>query len=451
MDVSLPDGQEVEIQMHDDGLHFDGQPNDGIWGGQIDATEVGVYSVQAILTGQDNNGRKFIRSTQHLIPVVPNEVELTGNAVAEKKDNSRLFIHLGVTSTSTMQPVDALFRAYAEVWGTDSSNNDVPACWIESLVYMDEQQDGSYIVTLELDTNWLKRAGVTAPLTLRNVYISDATVHVPVTEMTEIPVTMTNQASKLLMAIPAKKMNIPITKEMRQGVRPSRAHVNRTEAAPTLMMVHGYCADSNPFNKFGDFTNAAFFLEKMATRDNNKFSELVAEYANTLGMTSFGIIGHSQGGTVSLHLLNYFFTGLDEATGSRVIQSVGTPWKGCSAAGSAANLGKAFGVGCGANPDLTTDGANLWLSGIDTENFKSVYYYTTSYEQGNFFGDYCNLAVNLVLQWPNDGVTEIKYAKLTGGNNMGNKEKWCHTTDMTYPAQYLDRPRNAEMNSLAAR
>jgi hypothetical protein len=24
MDVSLPDGQEVEVKMHDDGLHFDG-------------------------------------------------------------------------------------------------------------------------------------------------------------------------------------------------------------------------------------------------------------------------------------------------------------------------------------------------------------------------------------------------------------------------------------------
>lgn len=99
-----------------------------------------------------------------------------------------------------------------------------------------EQSDGSYIVTLELDTNWLKRAGVSAPLTLKNVYIADATVHVPVTEMAEIPVTMTNKAAKLLMAIPPKKMNIPITKEMRQGVRPSRAHVNRTQGKDTFYL-----------------------------------------------------------------------------------------------------------------------------------------------------------------------------------------------------------------------
>jgi len=34
---------------------------------------------------------------------------------------------LGVAPVSQMQPIDAMFRAYAEVWGTDSSNNDAPA------------------------------------------------------------------------------------------------------------------------------------------------------------------------------------------------------------------------------------------------------------------------------------------------------------------------------------
>jgi len=316
---------------------------------------------------------------------------------------------------------------------------------------MDEQPDGSYVVTLELDTKWLMRAGVTAPLSLKNVYISDATVHVPVSQISEIPVQMTTKGKSLMAAIPRQKLDIPITKEMRQGVRPSRDHINKTAASPSLMLVHGYCAGENPFQKYDDFTDASFFLQKLASLDNNKFAELVSTHADSLGMKSFGIIGHSQGGTVSLHIKNYFFTGLDEATGSRLIQSVGTPWKGCSAAGSAANLGKAFGIGCGACNDLTTDGSNLWLSGIDKENMKDVYFYTTTYEQGNFFGDYCNMAINMLLQWPNDGTTEIKYASLEGAKNMGNKEKWCHTTDMAYPAQYQDRTRNAEMNRLAAR
>jgi len=154
---------------------------------------------------------------------------------------------------------------------------------------------------------------------------------------------------------------------------------------------------------------------------------------------------------LGLHLLNYFETGLDFATGGVKLQSLGTPYNGCSAAGSSANLGKAFGVGCGSNTDLSVDGAKLWLAGITAESRKEVNYYTTSYEQGSFFGDYCNMAINAVLEWPNDGTTEIQYASLSGATSKGNTQKQCHTTGMKYTAQYLDNNRNKAMNTAAAR
>jgi hypothetical protein len=59
--------------------------------------------------------------------------------------------------------------------------------------------------------------------------------------------------------------------------------------------------------------------------------------------------------------------------------------------------------------------------------------------------------MNLVLQWPNDGVTEYDYAHLSGAQFGGNTQKWCHSTDMGYPAQYDDHSRNAVMNKQAAR
>lgn len=68
------------------------------------------------------------------------------------------------------------------------------------------------------------------------------------------------------------------------------------------------------------------------------------------------------------------------------------------------------------------DGAALFLSGIDKETRKNVYFYTTTYQQGKVFGDYCNLAVNAILEWPNDGITELRLGKLDGANYMGNKE-----------------------------
>lgn len=78
-------------------------------------------------------------------------------------------------------------------------------------------------------------------------------------------------------------------------------------------------------------------------------------------------------------------------SGGRKIQSIGTPYQGsyrrkfteisgCTAAGSAANLGSAFGVGCGDNFDLSLDGAVLWLSGISSDAKANVYYYTTTYK-----------------------------------------------------------------------
>jgi hypothetical protein len=110
-----------------------------------------------------------------------------------------------------------------------------------------------------------------------------------------------------------------------------------------------------------------------------------------------------------------------------------------------------FGVGCGTVSDLTTDGARLWLAGIAAETQKEIYSYTTTYEQGNFFGDWCNMAMNAVLEWPNDGVTELDHAILPNGVYMGNTQKQCHTTGMAYVSQYDDEKRNAILNANAAR
>jgi len=258
----------------------------------------------------------------------------------------------------------------------------------------------------------------------------------------------------------AASMAIEITKEMRQGVFPKELlhrsiKVNITTpaaAAPSLALVHGYCSDVNPWSKYSeDFSSATFFLEPSASLSNENFAQLVLKHVQGLGMTKWGGIGHSQGGIVLAHLLNYYFSGLDATTSGRKIQSVGTPYKGCTGAGSAANLIAIFGFGCGENFDLTTDGTNLWLVGITPETRKEIFYYTTTYKQGKLFGDYCNIAVNLLLKWPNDGTSELAYTALSGATSLGNKEEWCHTTNMGYTAQYYDHDRNKEMNKLAAR
>jgi len=246
---------------------------------------------------------------------------------------------------------------------------------------------------------------------------------------------------------------IAITEEMRVGVRPPQyaRNSNATAAGPgALVMLHGYCAGANPWPTT-DFTTANFFNDPNANRDTDTFALMVMAFAQNIPL--FSGIGHSQGGHVLLHMHNFYWSGLEAADPSKgyIIQTVGTPYQGCSGAGTGASLMAMFGTGCGANDDLTTDGSQLWLANVLTEHRKNVYYHTTSYKLGSFFGDYCSLAVNFVLQWPNDGVAELDLARLDKGNYMGNTEKWCHTTDMGYPAQYTDHSRNQQMNSKAAR
>jgi len=216
-------------------------------------------------------------------------------------------------------------------------------------------------------------------------------------------------------------------------------------------MLPGYCTEVNPFQSSASFFENAFFPVKKGNFGHDEYALLMNEAAVNANMDAFSIIGHSQGGLVAAHLFNYYWSGMANVSGGRIIQTVASPFQGNTAAGSSANLGQIFGIGCGSNTDLSRDGAINWLQGISMKTRQLIHFYTATYEQGNFFGDWCSLPMNLILEWPNDGVTELKYAPLPGGVNMGNTEKWCHSTEMVYPSLCTDPKRNKEMNDAAAR
>ena len=96
---------------------------------------------------------------------------------------------------------------------------------------------------------------------------------------------------------------------------------------------------------------------------------------------------------------------------------------------------------------MTPDGAELWYESIRDEVEAEVFYYLTTYKQGTWFGDWCSLVTNLVLKWPNDGATSVARGKLPLGSFQGVTQKQCHTADMKYLGQYLDKARNAAMDS----
>lgn len=133
-----------------------------------------------------------------------------------------------------------------------------------------------------------------------------------------------------------------------------------------------------------------------------------------------------------------------------MIQSVGSPYRGTALAGSLAALGDVFGAGCGTQNDLTESGADAWLSYIPTWARSQVHYYTTSFEDNWWSYDYCNSFTDPFLSDPDDGVVAKSRAQLSGGNNRGHTEGWCHSTGMSDTAQYYDSGRNSVMNSNAA-
>lgn len=445
LDIVTPSGKEVDVAMHDDGMHADGLANDGVWGATITADEPGNYVATAVLRGSVD-GKQFVRTTQQVIAVLAADLSLTGSASAIADGQQRLKINLAVSEATSNR-----YRAYAEVWGVNAKNEPTAVAWIGGVT--STVVDGSSnVLPLELDLQWAARAGAKAPFTLKNVWVQDINTFMPVSTSAEIPVTTSGNllGLKKVLSRLAQNPNVAteITEDMRWGVRPARLVRRASNATGTetpLVMLHGYCAGRNPFEaQTGQFTNAKYFADFSSNRPHDEFALSVSEFAADL--ESWSGVGHSQGGVVLLHLHNFYWTGLSVPTEGRRIQTLGSPFLGCSAAGSAANLGKAFGVGCGTNFDLSKDGSAQWAVGISAAALDDVYFYTTTYKTGQLFGDYCNIAINLVIGWPNDGTAEFEYTQLPGANNMGNTESQCHTTGMKYKAQYEDQARNQIIN-----
>lgn len=214
-----------------------------------------------------------------------------------------------------------------------------------------------------------------------------------------------------------------------------------------MLLVHGYCSAVTPYT-LEDFTNYVVFEDFKKSRPNDDFARLIIDAGQ--GYSSFGAVGHSQGGVALLHMFTYYSTPLDAASGERRLQSLAAPYKGTPLSGLLAVIGDFFGVGCGDNPDMSYASMSKWLSGIPAEKRSEVYYYTSQYATGGLI-NYCLLPSNLVLSWPNDGVVEEKSFPLDGGHLVQHTKGECHSDGMRSPPICKNHERNQLINSLAAR
>ncbi|KQR08000.1 MULTISPECIES: choice-of-anchor X domain-containing protein [Xanthomonas] len=434
-----PQGGVRVLPMADDGTHNDGAAGDGVYGGNFQPTREGTWIAQVIVRGHDQAGQAFVRTSEHVLPVLDTALRLLGNTLsARAAEGTRLTVALPVAARGN---APSHYRVFGQVWGTDAKGKDVPVAWIGGMLTPQQGQ-----LPLSLDERWIARAGARAPFTLRGLRIEDPDHYIPLVQAGTLPL----QVPALRRASIARS-SAAIDDSMRMGPRPSTlatAMAQPQAAGSQLVLVHGYC--SNGVWPQAQFTNASTFLDAKQNRSNDQFAQRIAQFASQ--WSSFSTVAHSQGGMAALHLYAYYWSGLDNATGGRVMQSVGTPYQGTNLSGVLAAVGSWFGVGCGTNTDLTYDGAKAWLAGIPADARAKVNYYTTSFAKTNWYtNDYCNAASDLILNDPEDGTVEQVNAQLPGGVNRGHTTGQCHTTGMRDPAQYLDANRNAVMNANAAR
>ncbi|MCF6289074.1 MAG: conditioned medium factor [Proteobacteria bacterium] len=436
MNVTAPDGSLSKIPMYDDGLHGDNLANDGLFGGDFKATQIGNYNVQINAKGINPDGTPFFRTSEHAFPIIAQTLTMSANkALSSVISDNRLSIALNVDNAEKSQ-LDNRYRIIAEVWGQNNGKM-VPVSWISTIT---DIQNGQ--LHLELDSRWIAMAKATSQFELRNLRIEDANYFIPLVTQKYMPLSVDS-----LPKSANKSFNGNITHEMMMGVKPVQKNVAKSGAK--LMLVHGYCSSDVWGPVSGQFSNSATFYDLNQNRSHDNFARRIRDVGAQY--SSFGVVAHSQGGAASLHLYTYYWSGLDYSSGSRMIQSVGTPYQGTPIAGNLAALGDVFGVGCGYNSNLTTSGASSWLSGIPTWARNQVSYYTTSFSTKWWRYDYCSLGTDLFLSDPEDGVTERSRGQLSGGNNRGHKTGWCHTSNMRDPSQIRDSSRNSSMSFYANR
>lgn len=436
--VTYPDGSQANLAMADDGAHADGLAGDGVFGALVDTSKAGDYVAQVTVTGQTAVGQAFIRTSEHYFPVIAPMFNLDSRpARTAVVDSNHLTVNIRANALSK---VNGNVQVSAEVWGTTSEGTLAPVVWLSGMVTPKAQLNGGYVLPLTLDASWVALSKTKAPFELRNVRVQDINTHIPMAQAT----TLALQVARLPEGAAADVT--AVSDEMLMGVKPALENNNATNAG-VLMLIHGYC--SGNVWPTGNFTQYALFQDLGQNRTHDQFAQLIRNFGNNY--SSFGAVAHSQGGAASLHLYTYYWSGLDNSSGSRLIQSVGTPYQGTALAGNLAVLGQIFGVGCGSNFDLTYDGASLWLSGIPSWARSRVYYHTTSFTDVWWRYDYCHVASDLLLSDPDDGTTEKWAGQLTGANNLGHKTGWCHTSGMRDPAQTTDSARNANMNTYGNR
>ncbi len=474
------------LPLHDDGAHGDGAAGDGIFGVMLPARPPGDLRAFISAHGRDGRGRAVSRSAVHAFPLLEPAAMLSGRATLGFAVGPADAPGYAVSLQAWLFGAPRKLQVATEVWGTDAAGVLQPVGWISRMVEP-AAGDGATNLRLHLPAAAVAASGLTLPFEARQVRVQDpdtqivhdlreslalepapgvadvlgvAEVSGPgggaggagsagATDGASVPGAGANHASSFpgISGTPSESgvgiddtVAGPAPFSARRGTGPVRDFAG----GRALITSHGYCSSGETWPDAQFSAPRIEFGDPEQNRSHDQFALLQASAG--AGKSSFGILGHSQGGVAALHLLTHYTSPLDLATGPRRIQAVASPWGGTPLASSAAGIGDIFGIGCGSNFDLSEQGAALWLASIPTWAREQVFFWTTQNS-----GSACNFFSNLFLPGVDDGVVQQVQGTLAGGNNMGHVVGWCHTTGMNNPANYHDAVRNADRDANAAR
>jgi len=407
---------------------------------EFQPSESGIYfaSIEALLT--DGNGGFLQRTAILPIAVEDRNIELSNQIDITPLDTFRSQITLHFHSPSTRDRL----MAGAEVWGTSKDGHQA-RCWIGGVTPIENNS-----VSLLLDTRWLHTCDPDT-IEIRSLRLADINTFIPLARVDQISLDHIDITDIAPTSHDVLEMQMGTLSNRKVTARENRNFISDPASqygGHNLMLVHGYCenGDAWPLDHFdGDFYEYENLYQNFS---HDQFAIDIWSYGSQF--KSYSIIGHSQGGNAGLHLFAFYWSGIDWSTGPRKIQAIGTPFGGTPLAGSIADLGDIFGIQCGSNFDMTYDGSALWASYIPGWARAETWTWSTTFEDGWFY-DYCNIASDIFLWDPEDGVVEVSAAHLDGTNDMGTKEGWCHIENMSDPPQTSDLNRNLEMNQEAAR
>ncbi|MDG2055527.1 MAG: hypothetical protein P8J86_12585 [Phycisphaerales bacterium] len=413
----------------------------------LDLRSAGDVTVMLSVRAIASDGRAFLRTTTHLIHVEEPNEKLSGFASMVVGSDGDLQILIGVDGSR-----EKVLLA-AELWSTSIAGEASPVCWAGGMTPRERGGHDQSIRRLRLDLAWLSGFDGQSTLSLKNIRIQDPDSLVPLDIQAEMTLDVSDAVWEVASRVDAQETP---TREQLMG-QPGKVrfaghfsdHSSRAVGGHNLMLMHGYCSDGVSFEQSDYSGQLQVFWDPDVNRTHDEFALEI--WNQGLNSKSYGLLGHSQGGTAALHLYAYYWSGVDWAQGGRLVQTLGSPFEGTALAGAIAALGEVFGIQCGTNFDMTYDGAALWLSGIPTWARQETYTSTSSFVDEWFSYDYCHLASDLLLSDPDDGVVESWSGRIDGGNDLGHIEGWCHIGGMVEPPECTDPARNSDFNESAAR